>query len=121
MIHCERCGTLKEDVLIGGGMIPPENLRQEIMEGRFGLDAKEIMLEHPDWPYYVDHLPFSCSCNYKTSFPVVVFFTDDGKEIRCDRHRCSKCGKVMRADSWGEPICWKCGGHVTIIPTMLWD
>ena len=119
-VTCTQCGNHK-DILTGSGMLLPEHFEQAIREGRFGQDAKEIMKEHPDWHYYIDHRPFSCSCNYVTGFPVVIFFTDDGKEIKCDRHRCSHCGKTMRANSWGKGICWKCGGRMERYDSILWD
>ncbi len=119
-VFCERCGNQKE-LMLGGGWLPPEHFREAILEGRFGQDAREILTEHPDWPYHIDRQPFSCSCNYLTDFAVVIFRTADGKGIRCDRHRCSQCGKVLRANSWGKGICWKCGGRMERFESMMWD
>ena len=102
-------------------MLLPERFRDAILEGRYGLDAKEILEEHPDWGFFIDHQPFSCKCGYVTGFPVVIFIADDDRRIRCDRHRCSKCGKVMRANSWGNGICWKCGGRMERIQSLMWD
>ena len=53
-VHCMNCGYYR-DILIGGGMLPPEHFREPILEGHFGQDAKEILEEHPDWHYYIEH------------------------------------------------------------------
>ena len=119
-VICEKCGNRKT-VLIGGGMLLPQEFRDDILEGRFGQDAREILREHPDWHFWIDNQPFSCSCGYVTGFAVVIFITDDGRQIRCDRHRCSQCGKVLRANSWGKGICWKCGGRMERYESMMWD
>ncbi|AMK13740.1 hypothetical protein AUP07_0689 [methanogenic archaeon mixed culture ISO4-G1] len=52
--------------------------------------------------------------------PVVTFYTDDGRKIKCDRYRCSQCGKVLRVNSWTH-TCWKCGGYMDTLPTICWD
>ena len=117
---CQKCGNGKT-LYEGCGYIPPESFKDDILEGRFGQDAKEIMEEHPEWPFLVEQEPFSCRCNYITSFTVVSFLADDGTEIRCDRHRCSQCGKVLRANSKGKGICWKCGGPMIASHRIFWD
>lgn len=119
-IACNNCGLDKE-ILIGSGMLLPDVFKDDILEGKFGQDAKAIMEEHPDWDYWIDHRPFSCNCNYVTGFPVVIFITDEGKEIKCDRHRCAKCGKTMRANSWGKGVCWRCGGKLSMYDSLMWD
>jgi len=119
-LACTSCGNYRE-ILIGGGMLPPDHFRDGILEGRYGLDAKEIMEEHPDWGFFIDQQPFSCSCNYVTNFPVVIFYAGDGRKIKCDRHRCSQCGKTLKANSWGKSICWKCGGRMERYHSMMWD
>lgn len=56
-----------------------------------------------------------------TGFAVVVFLPDEGKPICCDRHRCAKCGKTLRTNSWGKGICWKCGGPMERYESLMWD
>ncbi len=120
VIKCEKCGNSK-DILIGSGMIPPQSFKEPILTGEYGQDAAEMLELHPDWEFYIENMPFSCSCNYVTSFPVAIFFTDKREKIRCDRFRCPQCGKVLRANSWGKGICWKCGGPMNRDECILWD
>ena len=118
-VSCDKCG-IKKEVLIGSGFLPPENFRDDILEGRFGLDPKEYLEEHPDAEFYVEQVPYGCSCGYVSSFSEVTFYIDNGK-IAMGSHRCSQCGKRMRKNFWGSGKCWKCGSKLSMMETILWD
>ena len=117
---CRNCGYSKE-ILTGGGLLGPDSFKDDILRGKFGKEAKDCLEQHPDGLSMIDYRPFSCKCGYITGLPVVVIRTKDGKEIECKKHRCSQCGKIMKADSCGNRTCWKCGGLLTISDDILWD
>ena len=118
-VRCESCGWTK-DVLIGSGMLPPDNFRKGILEGDFGQDAKKYLENNPEADFLVEQVPYGCKCGYVTSFSEVIFYSDSGK-IRMGSHRCCHCGAKMRRNNWGSGSCWKCGGKLSMLETIMWD
>lgn len=110
-VECPKCG-LKKTLRIGIGRAGPEYFRDSILNGEYGDGPKVLLEEHPDWDYLIYDELFGCSCNYLTSFPLIKFHSSDGKDIVFDRYICPKCGKILKADFWGESKCWECGSKL---------
>lgn len=118
-VRCESCGWHK-DILIGSGMLPPENFREGILEGCFGKDAKQYLEDNPEADFIVEQVPYGCRCGYVTSFSEVIFYSDKGK-VRTGSHRCCRCSAKLRKNSWGSGSCYRCGGRLSLTETMMWD
>ncbi|MBQ3685953.1 MAG: hypothetical protein II933_06305 [Candidatus Methanomethylophilaceae archaeon] len=119
LVSCRKCGMSKE-LMLGMGAIDPNHFRPDILDGKFGEDAKAYLEQNPDAFFLVNHVPYGCSCGYVTEFGEVEF-PDRDILIRKKPRKCSNCGKRMKRNNWGSGKCWMCGGDLATMENMMWD
>ena len=123
-LFCPGCGYRKGISYGGGFMSGPRNMmiREQILDGKFGVRPKEILEENHDAECYWYMALFHCSCgNLSTKSTVHIW--KDGKLIYRPSMRCGFCRKKM----WEiqEPPylipCPKCGTEMERGGYINWD
>ena len=119
---CPNCGYRKE-LHYGAGFrsFVSEEVKREILEGRYGRNAQRVVREHPDASCAWYRPLFHCTCGYYSVKDSVHIWGSDGllysPSIRCFYcHRkmwevedvtsafpCPKCGTLMEETDF---VCW---------------
>jgi predicted nucleic acid-binding Zn ribbon protein len=113
---CRECG--RNTVLIAGhynckGWGDPLT-RSEIMNGRYGKKAREVLRTHHGCNYFFQADVFQCVCGYTRSYDSLIIHGGDILDpdiYYFTRHQCPRCRKTIKVLGYfpDEISCTGCG------------
>ena len=125
VLMCDSCDNVVEIVegwYYNGGWGNPR-IREDIMAGKYGQEAKEAFSEHPSALYCIEANPYQCKGHFLGSRDDLCIFSNDmsAPELYFStKHQCPVCNRVMRPWKRGKPICPRCKKEITYEPIEIW-
>jgi len=116
---CRDCGkraSITEGMYYAGGWDNPM-IRERIMEGKYGQEAKDALEAHPDALYHVEAVAFHCKGHYIGTKDCLIIYSNDLSKPEAyfiSKPKCPKCRKELKPWNRGKVTCPKCKGVMEI-------